>query len=188
VKELVFLLLCSLFTIACINPASKLPEYGHVPSFKMTDSQGHPFDSSELANKVWVVDFIYTNCPGPCPLMTSKMHRLAQQLKFEQQAKNDSDVRLVSISVDPARDTPAVLNAYAHHFGGPTPQWIFLTGTPDTVHLLAHDVFKVGDIISRMDHSTRFMVVDKKGDVRGYYSVFDQDGMQSLLRDVSALR
>ncbi len=178
-------LLCFLFLLsitACTDPASKLPDYGHIPAFEMTDSHGHAFDSKQLAGKVWVVDFIYTNCPGPCPRMTSQMHRV------EQQVKNDEDVRLVSISVDPARDAPPVLNAFAQRFGGPTDKWVFLTGSPATVHLLAHDVFHVGDIISNMDHSTKFMVVDKHGELRGYYSTFDEDGIPAILRDVAALR
>lgn len=148
----------------------------------MTTSDGHSFDSRSLAGKVWIVDFIYTNCPGPCPRMTSQMHRL------EQRMKGDSDVRLVSISVDPQHDTPRVLNDFAHHFGGPTSQWSFLTGSPQTVHLLAFDTFHVGDVIGRMDHSTKFALVDKHGDIRGYYSSFDEDGMPSLLKDVAALR
>ena len=177
-----FLLSVLTLTIACTDPASKLPDYGKVPSFAMTDSHGQPFKSDQLAGKVWVVDFIYTNCPGPCPRMTSQMHRV------EQNVKNDPDVRLVSISVDPARDTPPVLNAFATRFGGPTAKWFFLTGSPDTVHLLAHQVFKVGDLISKMDHSTKFMVVDKRGELRGYYSTFDEDGIPNILHDVSALR
>lgn len=114
--------------------------------------------------------------------MTSQMHRLEQRLKGE------SDVRLVSISVDPEHDTPQVLNNYARHFGGPTASWNFLTGSPDTVHALAFNTFHLGDVIGRMDHSTKFSLVDKRGDIRGYYSTFDQDGMRTLLKDVAALR
>jgi protein SCO1/2 len=95
---------------------------------------------------------------------------------------------LVSISVDPDRDTPPVLQEFARKFGGPTPRWVFLTGSPETVHLLAHDVFKVGDLIKTMDHSTKFMVVDKRGHLRGYYSTFDADGIQQMLMDIEALR
>lgn len=167
---------------ACTDRASKLPQYGAVPAFHMTDSHGMPFDGSRLNGKVWVADFIYSNCPGPCPRMTSQMHRV------EQKIHGDNDVRLVSFSVDPARDTPQVLNAFAERFGGPTDQWYFLTGTPDTVHLLAHDVFKVGDIISNMDHSTKFVLVDKHRQLRGYYSTFDADGIPTLLDDLNALR
>jgi protein SCO1 len=94
----------------------------------------------------------------------------------------------VSFSVDPARDSPPVLNDFARRFGGPTPQWSFLTGAPETLHELARNVFMVGDLIGVMDHSTKFMVVDKKGRVRGYYSTFDPKGIETLLHDVNALR
>jgi protein SCO1/2 len=167
---------------ACRSAANSLPDYGAVPNFQMTDSEGRGFDSRSLQRKVWVADFIYTNCPGPCSRMSSQMHRLAQRLK------GDPDVRLVSISVDPARDTPPVLKEFARHFGGPTPQWIFLTGSPETVHGLAYVTFHVGDVIGRMDHSTRFSLVDRHSHIRGYYSTFDQEGMSSLLRDFAALR
>ena len=168
-------------TVACTDPAAKLPNYGHVPEFDMTDSLGHRFDSKQITDKVWVVDFIYTTCPGPCPRMTSEMHSVQKQLK------GDPDVRMISISVDPANDTPPVLNAFAHRFGGPNDQWFFLTGTPATVHLLAYNVFKVGDVISRMDHSTKFIVVDKRGNVRGYYSSLDGSDIPVMLRDIAAL-
>jgi protein SCO1 len=167
---------------ACTDPSAALPQYGSVPHFTMTDSQGRPFDSSQLAGKVWIVDFIYTSCPGPCPRMTSEMHRVEKRLQ------NDADVKLVSVSVDPEHDSPPVLNDFAHRFGGPTAQWVFLTGTPQTVHLLAHDTFKVGDVISNMDHSTKFMLVDKHGQLRGYYSSDDADGIPTLMHDVALLR
>lgn len=174
----------SLLLIAgCRRRAAELPDYQTIPPFQMTDSEGRLFDSGrQLAGKVWVADFIYTNCPGSCPLMTSQMHRMENKLQ------GDSDVRLVSISVDPDRDTPPVLEAFAKRFGGPTPQWFFLTGSPQTVHFLAHDVFKVGDLIKVMDHSTKFMLVDKRGHLRGYYSTFDPDGLNALLRDIDMLR
>lgn len=182
VTALSFILAAILSFSGCENRATKLPEYAHVPEFQMTDSEGHVFDSKSLAGQVWVADFIYTNCPGPCPLMASKMHKL------ERQVASDPDVSLVSISVDPEHDTPQVLDKFAHHFGGPTKQWIFLTGSPATVHLLAFETFHVGDVIGKMDHSTKFALVDKRGEIRGYYSVFDPDGMATLEKDVSILR
>jgi protein SCO1/2 len=167
---------------ACVKRGSQLPVYENVPAFTMTTSEGSSFDGKQLLGKVWVADFIYTNCPGPCPRMTSQMHRLQLQVK------NDPDVRLVSFSVDPHRDTPPVLNAYAKHFGGPTAEWVFLTGNDATTHLLAHDVFKVGDLIGVMDHSTKFILVDKRDTIRGYYSTFDADDMHKLVQDVQSLR
>jgi protein SCO1/2 len=148
----------------------------------MIDSEGHPFDSSALAGKVWIADFIYTSCPGPCPRMTSQMHKLQQQLK------SDGDVRLVSFSVDPQHDSPAVLNDFAHRFGGPADDWIFLTGSPDTVHLVAYKTFHTGDVIGNIDHSTKFVLVDKRGVIRGYYSSLEGDSIHALLGDLDVLR
>ena len=177
-----FLILGLTLSTACIQRHSQLEVYDTVPAFTMTTSSGAPFDGKQLRGKVWVADFIYTNCPGPCPLMTSKMHKLQMQVK------NDSDVQLVSFSVDPHRDTPAVLNAYAKHFDGPTADWVFLTGNDATTHLLAHDVFRVGDLIGVMDHSTQFILVDKHDTIRGYYSSFDKDDMRKLVTDLQSLR
>lgn len=148
----------------------------------MTDSTGHPFSRSAIAGKVWVVDFIYTNCPAECPLMSSKMHVVAKKLQGE------SDVQFVSISVDPERDTPAVLNEFAKRYGAPTPQWIFLTGSPETVHTLAYTTFHVGDVLGKIEHSTKFVVVDKQGTIRGYYSSTDEEGIPAMLKDISVLR
>ncbi len=125
---------------------------------------------------------IYTHCPAECPRMTSEMHRVEQQLKGQ------DDVRLVSISVDPERDTPPVLNDFAQRFGGPNKQWIFLTGSPATVHLIAYQTFHVGDVIGKIEHSTKFVLVDKRGRVRGYYSAFDPDSIATLLKDTAALQ
>jgi protein SCO1/2 len=175
-----FALICG--TIACSDPASKLPSYGTVPEFQLTDSLGRPFDSKQLSGKVWIADFIYTHCPGPCPRMTSQMHSVQKKLK------NDSDTRLVSFTVDPDRDNPAVLNAFAQKFGGPAEDWFFLTGSPETLHHLAKDVFMVGDLVGVMDHSTKFILVDKRRQIRGFYSTFDAEGIPTLLHDVDLLR
>jgi protein SCO1/2 len=168
--------------IACSDRATKLPVYGVVPPFELTDSLGRPFDSGQLTGKVWIADFIYTHCPGPCPRMTSQMHSVQKKLK------DDSDTRLVSFTVDPDRDNPTVLNAFAQKFGGPADDWFFLTGSRDTLHHLARNVFMVGDLIGVMDHSTKFILVDQKRQIRGFYSTFDADGIPTLLRDVDALR
>lgn len=172
----------ALLSIACTDPAAKLPNYGEVPSFTMMDSQGRAFNRPALSGKVWIADFIYTNCPAECPRMTAQMH------KVEQQVRGEDDVRLVSISVDPEHDSPPVLNDFAARFRGPTKQWVFLTGSPATVHLIAYQTFHVGDVIGKIEHSTKFVLVDKKGYIRGYYSSLYQDELSQLLKDVQVLR
>jgi protein SCO1/2 len=147
----------------------------------MTDSENRSFDSRSLAGTVWIVDFIYTNCPAECPRMSAQMH------KIEQQIAGDDSIRLVSVSVDPARDTPPVLENFARRFGGATEHWIFLTGTPESIHKVAYDTFHVGDVIGKIEHSTKFVLVDKQGRIRGYYSSFDPDSLAALVKDAKAL-
>lgn len=170
-----FLLLC-----ACSHPDSKLPTYAQVPDFDMTDSNGQIFHSSALKGKVWVADFIYTNCPAECPMMSAKMKTLSHMIS--------PDVRLLSISVDPDHDTPAALKVFAARYTAPTPQWTFLTGSPASVHLLAWSTFHVGDLIGKMEHSTKFALVDQRGFIRGYYSSLGEDGLPALVHDANILR
>jgi protein SCO1/2 len=167
---------------SCGPRASDLPDYGAVPPFSMVDSSGHPFQGESLAGKVWVADFIYTNCPAECPMMSSRMHAVQKKLAGE------DDVRFVSISVDPERDTPEALRTFAARYGGGTRQWIFLTGSPQTVHLLAYTTFHVGDVLGKIEHSTKFILVDRRNHIRGYYSSFDHEGIPAMLKDLAALR
>jgi protein SCO1/2 len=181
-KRVFFFLLLLVILTGCSGPAKKLPVYDKVPVFTMTDSEGHPFRQSQMAGKIWVVDFIYTFCPAECPLMSSRMRKL------EGQIKEMNDVRLLSISVDPERDTPPVLNKFAHRWDAPNAQWTFLTGDAPTIHLLAYQTFHVGDVINKMEHSTKFVLVDREGAIRGYYSSFDRESMTDLLKDIESLR
>lgn len=148
----------------------------------MTDSAGRSFTRSALTGKVWIVDFIYTTCPGACPMMSSKMHEVAKKIEGQ------NDIGILSISVDPEHDTPAALTEFASHYGAPTGQWTFLTGDAKTVHLLAFTTFHVGDVLGKIEHSTKFIVVDKQGKIRGYYSSTDEEGIPAMLKDVAALR
>lgn len=155
----------------------------------MIDSEGQTFHSSSLNGKVWVADFIYTTCPAACPLMSARMKQVHKQ------TASMPDVRIVSMSVDP-KDTPAALKAFGSRYGGATSDWIFLAGTPETVHHIAYDVFHAGDILGKIEHSTKFILVDKHGSIRGYYSSLaaggdsesDAHGVPEMMRDLQTLR
>ena len=126
------------------------------PSY-LTAQDGQPFHSQALAGKIWVADFMYTTCPGPCPRMTSQMHDVQQAvLKVP-------DVHLVSFTVDPKNDTPAVLADYAKVHGASPAMWNFLTGPVATLQMLDRDVFKLGNVDGTLAHSTRFVLVDRQG-------------------------
>jgi protein SCO1/2 len=172
-------LLC--LSIGCSH-TSKLPTYGVVPDFELTAQDGHPFHSaSELKGKIWVADFIFTNCPGVCPRMTSQMHQVQQAV-----AKMP-DVRLVSFTIDPARDTPEVLTAYAMLHHASPDRWRFLTGPIPTLNHLDRDVFLLGNVDSSLTHSTRFVLVDKQSHIRGFYDSSEADRISKLIAAIRAL-
>src|ERR1700686_554401 len=112
---------------ACSRQTSSLPVYYDVPAFDLVAQDGQAFDSKVLSGKIWVADFIYTTCPGPCPRMTSQMHEV-QKATAKMQG-----VKLVSFTVDPERDTPPVLAEYAKMHGASAERWYFLTGPPATL-------------------------------------------------------
>ena len=166
---------------SCSIKREPLPEYGSVPEFALTAQDGQSFESKTLAGKIWVADFIYTTCPGPCPRMTSQMHEVQQAVG------KIADVRLVSFTVDPARDTPPVLREYARVHGAAAGLWYFLTGPQATLQMLDKDAFKLGDVNGRLEHSTRFVLVDGKSRIRGYYDTSESDAIRHVVADVEAL-
>lgn len=176
------LLLLSLPGCGFLFRSSRLPDLGIVPPFHLHSQTGQMFHKDkQLGDRVWVADFIFTNCPGPCPRMTQHMRWL------EENTKNLENVRFVSFTVDPKRDTPAVLSAYARTFGADTSRWFFLTGPADELQRLSRDVFKLGDIAPDFEHSTRFVLVDRHGHIRGYYGTTNPTFRTRLLDDIKDL-
>jgi protein SCO1/2 len=171
-------LLSAVLLAGCVG-SKPLPVLGEIPKFELTNQQGRKFDRSALDGHVWVADFIFTHCEGPCPRMSSHMHAL--------QGKTDGDVKLVSFSVDPSRDTPDTLEQYGKQFGADDARWTFLTGDSQTLNMLDHDAFKLGELGANMDHSTRFVLVDKKGRIRGYYGIAQGDPVARLAHDAVQL-
>jgi protein SCO1/2 len=157
-----------------------LPVLGEIPRFELRDQRGMTFERSALDGHVWVADFIFTNCEGPCPRMSSRMHGI--------QTATNSGVKLVSFTVDPQRDTPQALAEYGRKFSADDTRWSFLTGDAATLDMLDHDAFKLGNLGAGMDHSTRFVLVDKKGRVRGYYGLADGDPVARVAKDAARLQ
>src|SRR5213595_1662922 len=152
--------------------------YGTVPSFQFTNQNGQPFGSAQLAGKIWIADFIYTTCPGPCPMISSRMSELQNPLE-------KTDVHLVSFSVDPEKDTPEVLRGYAEKLHADRERWDFLTGAKSAIYDLSHKGFKLAvsdgsDEAGIPVHSTRLVLVDRHGEIRGYYEATEADAVTKL--------
>jgi protein SCO1/2 len=176
-----------------------LPDLGSTPTYELTNQDGQAVKSSDLLGQLQVVSFIWTNCTDICPLVTTEMKTLQVALETKNLAK---EVHLVSISVDPERDTPEVLKAYAQGYGADPARWQFLTGPIDVVRGAVvtgyHIPMEKGPIGGHsahggpgdynVSHSGKIALVDKAGVIRGWYdgTSLDRDrllaDLQSLLR------
>lgn len=162
----------------------ELPNDGVVPSFQLVNQDNQSFGTEQLRGKIWIADFIYTTCPGPCPMISSRMSEVQKPLR-------DTDVKLVTFSVDPQHDTPAVLRGYAAKLDAKFDRWNFLTGDKDTVYRLIRDGFKLATVEETQGqgpiHSTRMVLVDRTGNIRGYYDALEADAVTRLLADTHHL-
>jgi protein SCO1/2 len=167
-----------LFLSGCAKQ-KPLEVFGEVPPFQLTNQQGLAFDRSALDGHVWIADFIFTTCQASCPRMSARMRALEKSA--------DPAVRFVSFTVDPDSDTPPVLAAYAKRFEADDARWAFLTGDKTTLNMLDRDAFKLSSIGVDMDHSTRFVLIDKRARIRGYYGITDDDSMAKISKDAARL-
>ena len=170
----------ALFLAACSAP-SHLEVMSQLQPFQLIDQAGRPFDSKALQGHVWVADFFFTTCPGPCPLMSKKLGDI------QRQTANLPEVKIVSFTVDPANDTPPVLSGYAKHFKADPARWFFLTGDQAVLNDVGRNGFKLNPIDGSDVHSTRFVLVDQHMRIRGYYSSDEEGFMPKLIRDIRNL-
>jgi len=171
-----------------------LPDLGQLPSFALVDQEGKPFGAAEVRGKVWVADFIFTSCADACPRLTARMRSLQDRLHPGER------IGLLSITVDPERDTPQKLAEYARISGAHASLWKFLTGPQRDVERTVVNGFHVAmgkvpvdatDDALRAQafeilHGDRLVLVDARGRLRGYY-VADEDGLRRILRDARSL-
>ncbi len=172
------------------RPLEHTDSYGLVPDFTLVERNGKEINLAHLRGTIWIADFIYTSCNDTCPLQTAEM------AKLQGETKDRPDLRLVSFSVDPDKDTPGVLTRYADRFGADASRWLFLTGPKGEITRLIREGFRLSAAFAvpggeKADdmilHSTRFVLVDKQARIRGYYDSRDAEALQRLRRDISAL-
>ena len=173
--------LWSVFDTKSEVPVSKSAAVS-VPDFRLTTQQGEPLTLSDMKGKIWVADFIFTNCPTICPAMTQEMARLQSEFVAD-------PVYFVSFSVDPERDTSNVLSRYATAYGADERRWHFLTGDKTHIYQLAEEGFSLaaGHNGTEILHSTRFALITPDGNVYGYYDSRSKPALLRLRRDVKAL-
>jgi len=171
-----------------------LPDLGQLPSFALVDQEGRPFGLAEVHGKVWVADFIFTSCSDACPRLTAHMRSLQDRLDPAER------IGLLSVTVDPERDTPQKLAEYARISGAQGSLWKFVTGAQREVERTVVNGFHIAmgkvpveatDDALRAQafeilHGDRLVLVDARGRLRGYY-VADEDGLRRILRDARSL-
>jgi cytochrome oxidase Cu insertion factor (SCO1/SenC/PrrC family) len=172
--------------------AEDATSFGNVPPFELVSQTGAKVGLADLAGRPFVVSAIFTTCYGPCPRVTRGMSWLSGELA-------DTDVRLVSISVDPEHDTPEVLAAYARAAEADPARWLFLTGERPALETFLRQGLLLGveragvdasGMAGQITHSTRLVAVDARGRLRGWYDGEDplelerlRDRMRFLARE-----
>jgi protein SCO1 len=165
-----------------------LPRLFTVPEFTLVERSGGPATLAALRGRPWIADFIFTRCAGICPAMTARMAALRTRLA-------GAPVRFVSFSVDPANDTPEVLARYAAAAGADA-DWWFVTGPMRDLHALSTGGFKLAAMENAPGaatadgpflHSSKFVLVDAEGAIRGYYDSEDAAALRALEVDARRL-
>lgn len=166
-----------------------LPVLAAVPEFSFTERSGQPFGLAQLRGHAWIADFIFTNCAGTCPIMTTHMNELQGAL----QTGKFAGVKLVSFTVDPERDTPEVLRRFADGYGAEQGRWFFVTGPGGEMQKLAREGFQLaaaasgGNPEEDIIHSNRFVLIDAQGRIRKYYLGTEPGVAQQILQDLQNL-
>ena len=162
----------------------QLPVLAQVPDFAFTNHRGNSVSSNDLQGQVWVADFIFTRCAGPCPIMTQRMVALAKRV-------TDPNVRFVSFSVDPEHDTPQVLKKYAEERGATDPRMYFVTGPKDQTYALARKLLigvQPGAADHPIIHSDRFLIIDKQNQLRTTFRPLEVGALDQIAATLSALQ
>jgi protein SCO1/2 len=183
----------AVFRHGSAQSGEELPTLGTVPEFSLLASTGQPLSRRDLAGSVWIADFIFTRCGSICPLLTAQMAKIQTALT----RAGDTSIRLVSFSVDPAYDTPQILQEYASRFHADPNRWTFVTGRRNALYSLIGAGFHlaVADRAQGQDadggglitHGDNFVLVDGSFNIRGYYHGTDAESVRQLLSDLGKL-
>ncbi len=179
----IFTILIGLFFFNSCDNLSKqeLPIIKDSPIFQLTDQDNFIFTDKEFFGKITVLDFMFTQCMGPCPVMSNNMRNL-----YEEYRGNDM-VQFVSITVDPQNDNQKILKNYSKNQGVNDLRWKFLTGNIDNIKSICQDGFLLFADNLPAGHSIKFILIDSKKRIRKYYNGMDLDEMQMLKKDIKNL-
>jgi protein SCO1/2 len=160
--------------------------YHTIGSFAFLDQDSTMITNSDFRNKIYVADFFFTSCLSICPIMKTQMLRIYEE--FDE----DENVAFLSHSTDPKHDTVAVLREYAERLGVRSEKWHFVTGEKEEIYKLAQNSYmsvaaEDNEAPGGFIHSSRFLLVDKEGRIRGVYDGTDPLDVDELIKDISVL-
>jgi protein SCO1 len=165
-------------------------EQGHkVRGFSFTNQEGQTVTEDIVKGKVFVVEYFFTTCKGICPKMNENMSKVYQAFR------GNDNVKILSHSVDPKRDTVAAMKEYSLRFDADPKQWYFLTGDKKELYNMARYSYLVTavddtaavDIASDFIHTDRFVLVDQEGRIRGQYEGTQDATVNLLITDIKEL-
>ncbi len=172
-----------------VHPPAKLPVYGQVTDFTLTNQTGNRVTLASLRGNVWLANIIFTRCAGPCPKLAAQTRQLQDRIP------QDLPVKLVTLTSDPEWDSPKILKTYADHFGADPNRWSFLTGLKPEIVRLAVDGLKLTRVEKKPEerendvdlfiHSTIWVLLDKHGRLRATLESTEPD---SSVRILAAIR
>ena len=178
---IVFMGIGASWVIEKANASHEIPIVKKVPNFKFTNQNGDIFSHNQLKNKITVLDFFFTNCPGPCPIMTYNMKSLYNDFS------SSDDVQFVSITVDPENDNIKVLKNYADINGINDQRWQLLTSELSKIKSLKRDGFMLYADELPQGHAIKFILIDEHGNIRKYFDGTDEGSLSILKKDISNL-
>jgi protein SCO1/2 len=182
--SIIILFVLSVLALLVIDMAKEsrndLPVLGEVPEFNFIERNGMTFGSENMKGKINIINFFFTTCQGPCPIMNARVAEL-----YKKYSSTDK-VRFISISVDPKRDSLAALREYADDYGVIDQRWLFLRGDLKEVHRVSEQGFMLAGDFPTI-HSTKLILVDQKNRIRGYYDSFDEESLRLLTIHVREL-
>lgn len=159
----------------------ELPSFGSVGDFTLTDSYSSSYSLSDSSGRIRLVSFFFSSCPSVCPALNANLK------KIEDTFHGNPNLQLLSISVDPDRDTPERLQAYATKFRTAESRWKFLRGPKEEVQRILNNVFHLGSGETPDLHTTRIVLLDSHDEVRGFYNGLDVQEIAGLEADIRHL-
>jgi protein SCO1/2 len=159
--------------------------YHTIPPFSFINQEGKIITDKNLDNKIFVANFFFATCPTVCPKMNENLRGIVENYK------DVNNIRFLSFTVNPERDSVPVLAEYAQKRNADPGKWWFLTGNKDSIYTLAGEGFKLmaakGKTADDFFHDQNLVLVDKEKRIRGFYDGLDDNDIRKLNDEIKVL-